>query len=77
MSERNKDEYRAFLDHLASQLKANKSAACRRAIQRILGVIKNNYETGKYSNYTEAETDFRSLVEGDVNCKSLKELRNS
>jgi hypothetical protein len=29
-----------FLDRLASQLRANKSAACRRAIQRILAIVK-------------------------------------
>jgi hypothetical protein len=58
-----------FLDRLASQLRVNKTAACRRAIQRILSIIKNNYETGKYSNYTEAENDFRELVKGDLNCQ--------
>jgi hypothetical protein len=30
-----------FLDRLASQLKVNKSAACRRAIQRIWSVSRN------------------------------------
>ena len=50
-----------FLDRLASQLKANKSAACRRAIQRILAVVKKNLEDGKYENDVEAEADFRQL----------------
>ncbi len=44
-----------FLDRLASQLRANKSAACRRAIQRILAVVKKNLEDGKYKNDVEAE----------------------
>ena len=51
-----------FLERLASQLKANKSAACRRAIQRILAVVKKNFEDGKYKNDVEAEADFRQLV---------------
>jgi hypothetical protein len=39
-----------FLDRLANQLKANKSAACRRAIQRILVRIKEHCESGQYQN---------------------------
>jgi len=57
-----------FLDHLASQLRANKSAACRRAIQRILAIVKNNLEDGKYKNDVEAEADFRQLVDRDESC---------
>ena len=58
-----------FLDRLASQLRANKSAACRRAIQRILAIVKNNCEDGKYKNDVEAEADFRHLVDRDEGCK--------
>jgi len=58
-----------FLDRLASQLRAIKSAACRRAIQRILAVAKKNFEEGKYKNDVEAEADFRHLVERDKGCK--------
>jgi gamma-glutamyl:cysteine ligase YbdK (ATP-grasp superfamily) len=54
-----------FLDRLASQLRANKSAACRRAIQRILAVVKKNFEERKYMNDVEAEADFRQLVDRD------------
>jgi hypothetical protein len=54
-----------FLDRLASQLRANKSAACRRAIQRILAFVKKNFEDGKYKNDVEAEADFRQLVDRD------------
>jgi hypothetical protein len=36
-----------FLDRLANQLKANKSATCRRAIQRILVRIKDHCESGQ------------------------------
>jgi len=35
-----------FLDRLASQLKIGKDAAFRRAIERILNVVKKNYESG-------------------------------
>jgi hypothetical protein len=53
-----------FLDRLASQLKIGKDPASRRAIERILDVIKKSYENGKYQSPTEAERDFRQLVEG-------------
>jgi len=36
-----------FLDRLANQLKVNKSATCRRAIQRILVRIKEHCESGR------------------------------
>ena len=58
-----------FLDRLASQLRANKSAACRRAIQRILAIVRNNCEDGKYKNDVEAEADFRHLVDLEEGCK--------
>jgi hypothetical protein len=51
-----------FLDRLASQLKVGKDPASRRAIERILDVIKKSYEDGKYQSTTEAERDFRQLV---------------
>jgi hypothetical protein len=54
-----------FLDRLASQLKVGKDPASRRAIERILDIIKKSYESGKYQNLTEAERDFRQLVEGE------------
>jgi hypothetical protein len=59
----------AFLDRLATQLKANKNAVCRSAIQRILAVVKKNFECGKYKNDVEAEADFRQLVDRDEGCK--------
>lgn len=58
-----------FLDRLANQLRANKSAACRRAIQRILAIVKRNFEEGKYKNDVAAEADFRHLVDRDEGCK--------
>jgi hypothetical protein len=58
-----------FLDQLATQLRNNKTAACRRAIQRILDVVKKDYERGKYGSHTEAESDFRRLVEREEACK--------
>jgi hypothetical protein len=54
-----------FLDRLASQLKIGKDPAGRRAIERILDVIKKSYEEGQYESPTEAERDFRQLVEGE------------
>jgi hypothetical protein len=58
-----------FLDRLANQLKANKTAICRRAIQRILVRIKEHYEGGQYKSTTDAESEFRRLVESDLACK--------
>jgi hypothetical protein len=58
-----------FLERLASQVRANKSAACRRAIQRILAVVKKNFEDGKYKNDVEAEADFRQLMDRAEGCK--------
>jgi hypothetical protein len=58
-----------FLDRLASQMRANKRAACRRAIQRILAIVKSNFEDGKYNNDVEAEADFRHLVDREEGCK--------
>jgi hypothetical protein len=57
-----------FLDRLATQLEANKNAACRRAIQRILELVKKDFEAGGHSP-TEAEREFRRLVENDEVCK--------
>ena len=51
-----------FLDRLASQLKIGKDPVSRRAIERILDVIKQSYEDGKYQSPVEAERDFRQLV---------------
>jgi hypothetical protein len=56
-----------FLDRLASQLKIGKDPASRRAIERILDVIKKSYEDGKYQSPVEAERDFRQLVGGEAN----------
>ncbi len=56
-----------FLDRLASQLKIGKGAAWRRAIERILDTTKKNYEDGRYESATEAERDFRQLVEREEN----------
>jgi hypothetical protein len=58
-----------FLDRLASQLKIGKDPVSRRAIGRILDVIKQSYEDGKYQSSVEAEGDFRQLVEREENGK--------
>jgi hypothetical protein len=61
-----------FLDQLAGQLKADKNAACRRAIERILAMLKKRCEEGKYENSTEAELDLRRFVGEQGTCqKSL------
>jgi hypothetical protein len=52
-----------FLDRLASQLKIGKDPASRRAIERILDVIKKSYDNGQYESSVEAEREFRQLVE--------------
>jgi predicted transcriptional regulator len=59
----------SFLDQLATQLRNNKTAACRRAIQRILDVVKKEYKRGKYGSHTEAENEFRRLVEHEEACR--------
>jgi hypothetical protein len=59
----------AFLDRLATQLNTNKSAQCRRAIQRILVRMKEHCESGQYQSTTDAENEFRRLVESDLACK--------
>jgi hypothetical protein len=58
-----------YLDQLAQQLKAGKSAACRRAIERILARMKKRSEEGVYSSPTEAELEFRRLVEQERTCR--------
>ena len=57
-----------FLDRLATQLKVGKRAACRRAIQRVLELVKIDYDAGGHSP-TEAEREFRRLVENEEACK--------
>jgi hypothetical protein len=52
-----------FLSQLARQVKIDKSPACRRAIQRILSLVKVKFESGVYASQTEAEADFRKLAE--------------
>jgi len=59
----------AFLDRLANQLKLDKTAACRRAIQRILVRMKEHCKSGQYTTSTDAENEFRRLVESDLACK--------
>lgn len=56
-----------FLDQLASQLKIGKSAAGRRAVERILDAVKKDYESGQYQSPANAEREFRKLVEREEN----------
>jgi hypothetical protein len=58
-----------FLDRLASQLKAEKSPACRRAINRILDEMKQRCEDGKYNTPMAAESAFRESVEKEQACR--------
>jgi predicted transcriptional regulator len=57
-----------FLDHLAEQLRARRSAACRRAISRILTAVKARVEAGAYPDQPEAERDFRTRVAAEPAC---------
>jgi hypothetical protein len=52
-----------FLDKLASELKIGRHAAYRHAVQRVLEIVKKNYESGQYRSTTEAEYMLRKLVE--------------
>ena len=61
-----------YLDKLAQQLKIDKNAACQRAIERILAMIKNRYDEGAYDSRTAAELDFRKLVEQQGTCRKPK-----
>lgn len=60
------------LDQLAQQLKLDKNAACRRAIERSLAVIKKRCNEGVYESPTAAELDFRKLVEQQGTCRKPK-----
>jgi hypothetical protein len=61
-----------YLDQLAEQLKAEKSPACRRAINRILADTKKRCEEGKYDTPMEAEATFRRLVEETRACQKTR-----
>ena len=56
-----------FLDQLASQLKIGRDSAYRRAVQRTLPTVKQNYESGVYHSTTETELMLRKLVDKAVN----------
>jgi hypothetical protein len=58
-----------FLDRLASQLKAHKRPACRRAINRILDEMKQHCEDGRYNTPMAAESAFRESVEKEEACR--------
>jgi hypothetical protein len=58
-----------FLDHLAEQLKVGKTAACRRAILRLLTTMKELCECGEYQSRSEAELAFREMVEAESACR--------
>jgi hypothetical protein len=61
-----------YLDQLAQQLKIDKNAACRRAIERILAMIMKRYDEGAYESRTAAELDFRKVVEQQGTCQKPK-----
>jgi hypothetical protein len=61
-----------FLDRMAVQLKVDKTVACCRAIERILALIKKNFEAAKYSTQSEAENDFRRIVEEQERCRARR-----
>jgi len=57
------------LDQLVQQLKLDMNAACRRAIERILAMIRKRCDEGIYESRTVAELDFRKLVEQQGTCQ--------
>lgn len=59
-----------FLNQLAGQFRKGRSAACGRAIQRILTLVVARFEAGKYPGQVEAESDFRKLVNEAINSSS-------
>ena len=61
-----------FLDQLAGQLKVDKNAACRRAMERILAMTKKRCDEGVYESRTAAELDFRKFVEEQGTCRKSK-----
>jgi hypothetical protein len=61
-----------YLDRLAHQLKIDKNAACRRAIERILAMVKKRCDEGVYKSRTAAELDLRRFVEQQGTCKKPK-----
>lgn len=58
-----------FLDRLAHLLKVDKTAACRRAINRMVVDVKKRFEAGAYIDRAEAEDEFRKLVEDQSTCR--------
>jgi hypothetical protein len=63
-----------FLEQLAGQLKVDKNAACRRAIERILAMIKKRCDEGVYEDPVQAELDFRKFVEEQGTCQKPKSV---
>ena len=61
-----------FLDQLAGQLRVDKNAAYRRAIERILAMFKKRCDESVCESRTEAELDFRRFVEGQGTCRKSK-----
>jgi hypothetical protein len=66
-----------FLDQLAGQLKVDKNAACRRAIERILAMVKKRCDEGVYDSNTAAELDLRNFVEQQGTCEKPKSASKS
>jgi hypothetical protein len=62
----------AHLEQLAQQLKADKSPACRRAINRILAEMKQRCLDGQYDTPMDAESTFRKLVEDQTACQKAR-----
>jgi hypothetical protein len=60
-----------FLDRLAEQLKRGKSAACRRAISRMLTRVKERCERDEFESQSEVERAFRELVDTEPACSKL------
>jgi hypothetical protein len=57
-----------FLDQLAHLLKIDKTAACRRAINRLLVEMKRHCDAGEYVDQAEAEDEFRKRIADESTC---------
>jgi hypothetical protein len=57
-----------YLDQRAVQLKDGKNIACRRAVDKILAMMKKRIANGEYFSAAEAELDLIRFLERESSC---------